>query len=310
MKWLQIDKSDNGQNFVNYTNLVSLLTDDTRRAASVLSWVSRDDATDPPLKLGLDSTLVNRCLRTYELQREQAAASGDEWLEALTNVEVVLAELKRVGDQCAGEISNLLGVKIKTHTPGPYWIQDPKHLRGGSWVAWQVAEEKNGPSIRLNVDPLKITIGLNTEISSGRKGILGRFRENFREELSDGLMRMRMDTVDGKYLLTKATLDEKWSDICIDISTENMTSATELKSVIIESVSKLKPVLEKLNEIVSAVNPIEIESKKTQPEENLQALYKQFVEEEKYPSQSDKENISSGFAFRQLIQQDRLPALT
>ena len=310
MKWLQTDKSDNGRNFVNYTNLVSLLTDDARQAASVLSWVSREDASDSSLKLGLDSTLVNRCLRTYELQREQAAASEDEWFEALTNVEVVLAELKRVGDQCAGEISNVLGVKIKTHTPGPYWIQDPKHLRGGSWVAWQIAEEKNGPSIRLNVDPLKITIGLNTEISSGRKGILSRFRENFREDLSDGLVRMRMDSVDGKYLLTKATLDEKWSDICVDISAKKLTSAADLKSVIIESVLRLKPVLDKFNGIVSAVNPIENEPHKTPSPVNLQDLYQQFLVQEKYPTQSDKENISTGFAFSQLIQQDRLPALS
>ena len=310
MKWLQTDKSDNGMNFVNYTNLVSLLTDDTQRAASVLSWVSREDASDSSLKLGLDSTLVNRCLRTYELKREQAAASGDEWLEALTNVEVVLAELKRVGDQCADEISGLLGVKIKTHTPSPYWIQDPKHLRGGSWVAWQIAEEKNGPSIRLNVDPHKITIGLNTEISSGRKGILSRFRENFREDLSDGLVRMRMDSVDGKYLLTKATLDEKWSDICIDISAKNLTSALDLKSVITESVLRLKPVLDKFNGIVSAVNPIGNEPPKTPSPGKLQDLYRRFLEEEKYPTQSDKENISTGFSFSQLIQQDRLPALT
>jgi 5-methylcytosine-specific restriction protein B len=310
--WLLKDAGDQGQRFVDFVNLVERLTDDQVSASAVLSWVTKEVDGKTPI-LGLDSTLVERCDRTYALPQnpEQAIGREDEWAESITNTKIVLAELKRVGEQLADEVGSILGRPVKARTPGIYWVPSSKAIRGGSWMSWQiVGEAKDTPSVRLNVDSGQIFISFNPEITLNRKGLIYELRDKFTEELPEGMLRVRQKDESGKYLFVESEVTDRWAEIAVPLTMEQLATGSQLVEAVASSTKRLAPYLKRFEDDIS-LSKIDLDvSSVDATGGGLAALFEQFKIDENYPTPADNDNIASGEQFKQLLQRNRIAALS
>lgn len=310
MGWLSRDSEDQGQRFVSYATLIDLLTDDPLTASYVFSWVSREVGRSAQV-LGMDSTLMDRCNWSYQLPMTPEEGSAGEWATSVTNTRVVIAELKRVGDMLADAVTEVLGRPVKVRVPGIYWVPAVKAIRASSWMAWQVVSDgKDTPSIRLNVDAGTVMLSFNPEIFQNRKGMIYALREAFTEDLPEGLARMKQTDVDGKYVFVEVAASGRWSEIALPLTVEGLATGQSMKESILDGVKRLAPLLKRFEEEIS-ISTLDPEPSALHLDESgLSQMYEKFCAEEHYPTAADKDNISSGELFRQLLQQGRLAALT
>ena len=310
--WLTKDVPEQGQRFVDYIELLDRLTDDRAKASHVLSWVSKEVDGKTPI-LGLDSTLIERCDWTYSLPQspEEAVGREAEWDESITNTKIVLAELKRVGDQLASYVSSILGCPVKARIPGLYWVSSNKGIRAGSWMSWQViGEGKDTPSVRLNVDAGQVMISFNPEIYQNRRGTIRALRDKFTEDLPEGLVRVRQNGASGKYLFVESEVSDRWAEIAVPLTMEQLFTGEQLVAAVESSTRKLAPYIQRFDEEISTTS-LETEGPLAEVAEGgLAGLFEQFRTEENYPTASDHDNIASGEQFRALLNRNRLAALS
>jgi len=316
MAWLPKEYENHGSRFVRYTQLTNAVAGDAKSlaedAAWVFSWIHSESSKDENFTYALDETLIDRCMRSYQLPKDTSDADKSGYEENLLNTSVVLAELKRVGNQMLVLFEEVFGQKPKTRIPSPYWVDG--FLRGSSWVAWRTTDGAiPGPSIRLHVDTERLTVAINTEIRSPRKGFLELIRSSIQGSLPSGLSRMRNQNTElDHYNMVDVDAAKKWSDIGTPIDIGSLRTGELLRQSLRESFELLQPLIDQFNR-ASSVAPGEEVMMARRDEKAIDVsgeLFTQFIKVTGYPTQSDKDNIASGAEFHSLLQQQNLQSLT
>ena len=303
--WLLKEGESQGERFGSYWSLSNELSDDAVEVATILSWMGRTDS-----RFGTDPTLRQRCARSGELFLPfPRDPKHPDFIESSKNIEVGLAELKRIGGQMESLVESTTGAKVTIKVPGKHWVKKDLALRDSNWVAWQIEGKKEEvPYIRLIVTHSEITLSITPAGNRNRKGYLGEVRTRVGENLPQGATFMRYLFGDELTRIRRTASDDVWTDIGVSLDPDLLLTAEGINNEFARALHILMPLLPNfLSPDARRPTPVPLPT----PGPDDIDLLNRFLAATGYPGDSKfQSSISAGPRFLDALGRENLPALT
>jgi 5-methylcytosine-specific restriction protein B len=261
-----------------------------------------------PSAVGLDPTACERCALALRLPREPG--SGDSGYERnLRNINVLLADLKRIGRALAEDVEAVLGWPVRSSTPGPFWKPEARRIRGDGWVSWQPdAGGLPSANLLLVVEPERVLLALNPYVPKNGPGFTARAVETIRKILPTGFRETSWSYVSP----TDGPIPAGFALFAKQISLEAAVSMPSLRDAVTEAASTLMPVFEAVQALGAGSERAAGEPAVSEPtlgRDDLQVLAGKFRANRPYPSLSDRHQETERALWADRLQPENLPAL-